>query len=170
MGEGVLYNSVFTEFPSKSSKRRPHNVCPSVRVSLFFIWLFRNLVDMLPIIINLWNEFGGALAQWLKLPAWKVGDREFKPALAFKFQKNKMFVPTHSCRFNIVGSLRDREVVYSASDSLGSNFEFCVWRAVSSHSSQHPQEVLLAQFSSYYVHKRGLKPYSFHFSGTSFSL
>ena len=39
-----------------------------------------------------------------------------------------------------------------------------VWRAVSSHSSHHPQEVLLAQFSLY-VHKCGLKPHSFHFTG-----
>ena len=33
---------------------------------------------------------------------------------------------------------------------------------VSSQSSHHPQEVLLAQFSLY-VHKGGLKPDSFHF-------
>ena len=33
---------------------------------------------------------------------------------------------------------------------------------MSSHSSHHPQEVLLAQFSLY-VHKDGLKPDSFHF-------
>ena len=45
------------------------------------------------------------------------------------------------------------------------NFESCVWRAVSSHSSHHPQEVLLAQFSLY-VHKGGLKPDSFHFFRT----
>ena len=45
----------------------------------------------------------------------------------------------------------------------GSNFECCVWRTVSSHSSHHPQEVLLAQFSLY-VHKGGLKPDSFHLS------
>ena len=37
----------------------------------------------------------------------------------------------------------------------------CVWRTVSSQSSHHPQEVLLAQFSLY-VHKGGLKPDSFH--------
>ena len=37
-----------------------------------------------------------------------------------------------------------------------------VWRTVSSQSSHHPQEVLLAQFSLY-VHKGGLKPDSFHF-------
>ena len=45
---------------------------------------------------------------------------------------------------------------------LGLNFESCVWRAVSSHSSRYPQEVLLAQFSLY-VHTSGLKPDSFHF-------
>ena len=59
-------------------------------------------------------------------------------------------------------SLRDREVACSASDRQGSNFESCVWRTVSSQSSHHPQEVLLAQFSLY-VHKGGLKPDSFHF-------
>ena len=59
-----------------------------------------------------------------------------------------------------MGSLRDREVACSASDRQGSNFESCVWRTVSSHSSHHP--VLLAQFSLY-VHKCGLKPESFHF-------
>ena len=60
------------------------------------------------------------------------------------------------------GSLRDREVACSTSDRQGSNFESCVWRTVSSQSSHHPQEVLLAQFSLY-VHKGGLKPDSFHF-------
>ena len=65
-------------------------------------------------------------------------------------------------KVSIVGSLRDREVACSASDRQGSNFESCVWRAVSSQSSHHPQEVLLAQFSLY-VHKGGLKPDSFHF-------
>ena len=54
------------------------------------------------------------------------------------------------------------EVACSASDRQGSNFESCVWRTVSSQSSHHPQEVLLAQFSLY-VHKGGLKPDSFHF-------
>ena len=46
-----------------------------------------------------------------------------------------------------MGSLCDREVACSASDCQGLNFESCVWRAMSSHSSHHPQEVLLAQFS-----------------------
>ena len=55
-------------------------------------------------------------------------------------------------------SLRDREVACSASDRQGSTFESCVWRTVSSHSSHHPQEVLLAQrwpkarFNSFHFH------------------
>ena len=74
----------------------------------------------------------------------------------------KMFLPHPRVKVSIVGSLRDREVACSASDRQGSNFESCVWRTVSSQSSHHPQEVLLAQFSLY-VHIRGLKPDSFHF-------
>ena len=67
-----------------------------------------------------------------------------------------------TAEISFVGSLRDREVACSASDRQGSNFESCVWRTVSSQSSHHPQEVLLAQFSLY-VHKGGLKPDLFHF-------
>ena len=71
--------------------------------------------------------------------------------------------PSHPrVKVSIAGSLRDREVACSASDRQGSDFESCVWRTVSSQSSHHPQEVLLAQFSLY-VHKGGLKPDSFHF-------
>ena len=65
-----------------------------------------------------------------------------------------MFLPHPREKVSIVGSLRDREVACSASDRQGSNFESCVWRTVSSQSSHHPQEVLLAQFSLY-VHKGG---------------
>ena len=77
-------------------------------------------------------------------------------------KETKMFLPHSRVKVSIVGSLRDREVACSASDRQGSNFESCVWRTVSSQSSHHPQEVLLAQFSLY-VHKGGLKPDSFHF-------
>ena len=77
-------------------------------------------------------------------------------------KETKMFLPHPRVDVSIVGSLRDREVACSASDRQGSNFESCVWRTVSSHSSHHPQEVLLAQFSLY-VHKGGLKPDLFHF-------
>ena len=76
--------------------------------------------------------------------------------------KAKLFLPHPRVNVSIVGSLRDREVACSVSDRQGSNFESCVWRTVSSQSSHHPQEVLLAQFSLY-VHKGGLKPDSFHF-------
>ena len=69
-------------------------------------------------------------------------------------KKQKMFLPHPRVKVSIVGSLRDREVACSASDRQGSNFESCVWRTVSSQSSHHPQEVLLAQFSLY-VHKAG---------------
>ena len=78
-------------------------------------------------------------------------------------KETKLFLPHPRVKVSIVGSLRDREVACSASDRQGSNFESCVWRTVSSQSSHHPQEVLLAPFSLY-VHKGGLKPDSFHFS------
>ena len=76
-------------------------------------------------------------------------------------KETKLFLPHPRVKVSIVGSLRDREVACSALDRQGSNFESCVWRTVSSQSSHHPQEVLLAQFSLY-VHKGGLKPDSFH--------
>ena len=76
-------------------------------------------------------------------------------------KETKMFLPDPRVKVSIVGSLRDREVACSASDRQGSNSESCVWKTVSSHSSHHLQEVLLAQFSLY-VHKGGLKPNSFH--------
>ena len=73
-----------------------------------------------------------------------------------------MFLPHPRVKLSIVGSLCDREVECSTSNRQGTNFESCVWRTVSSHSSHHPQEVLLAQFSVY-VHKGGQKPDSFYF-------
>ena len=76
-------------------------------------------------------------------------------------KETKMFLPHPRVNVSIVGSLRDQEVACSASDRQGSNFESCVWRTVSSQSSHHPQEVLLAQFSLY-VHKGGVKHDSFH--------
>ena len=78
-------------------------------------------------------------------------------------KETKMFLPHPHVKVSIEGSLRDREVACSALDHQGSNFESCVWRTVSSQSSHHPQEVLLAQFSLY-VHKGGLKSDSFLFN------
>ena len=73
-------------------------------------------------------------------------------------KESNCFFPAHSYIFNIVGSLRGREVAWSASDRHGSNFESSVWRTVSSHSSHH---LILAQ-CSLCVHKGGLTPHSFH--------
>ena len=84
-------------------------------------------------------------------------------------KETKMFLPHPRVKVSsIVGSLHDREVACSTSDRQGSNFESCVWRTVSSQSSHHPQEVLLAQLSLY-VHKSGLKPDSFHFHNNFFA-
>ena len=74
------------------------------------------------------------------------------PTLAFSFKETNVSLPRSLVKNNIVGSLREQEVVCSASDCQGSNFEFCVGRVVSSHSFHHPQDVLMAQFSLY-VHK-----------------
>ena len=81
------------------------------------------------------------------------------------WKKQKMFLPHPRVKVSIVGRLLDQEVACSASDRQGSNFDSCVWKTVSSQSSHHPQEVLLAQFSLY-VHKGGLKPDSFYFRNT----
>ena len=72
-------------------------------------------------------------------------------------KETEIVSPHPHVKVSIAGSLRDREVACSAADRQGPNFESCVWRTVSSQSSHHPQEVLLAQFSLY-VHKGGLKP------------
>ena len=52
------------------------------------------------------------MVQWLKLPAWKIGDSGLL-ALAYKI-------------IYIVGSLCVQEVASSASDRQGLNFESCV--------------------------------------------
>ena len=70
-------------------------------------------------------------------------------------KKTKIFLPHPLVKLSIVGEPpRPQTARVRISNP--------VWRAVSSHSSHHPQEVLLAQFSLY-VHKSGLKPDSFHF-------
>ena len=103
---------------------------------------------------------GGGLRVVVSTAAFHARVRGSVPGLG-GFKETKMFLPHPRVKVSIVGSLRDREVACSASDRQGSNFESCVWRTVSSQSSHHPQEVLLAQFSLY-VHKGGLKPDSFH--------
>ena len=50
-------------------------------------------------------------------------------------------------KFNIVGSIRDREVACSTSYGQGSNVGSCVWGTVSSPSSHNPQEIPLASLA-----------------------
>ena len=107
------------------------------------------------------REQGGGPRVVVSTAAFHARVRGSVPGLG-GLKETKMFLPHPRVKVSIVGSLRDREVACSASDRQGSNFESCVWRTVSSQSSHHPQEVLLAQFSLY-VHKGGLKPDSFHF-------
>ena len=82
-----------------------------------------------------------------------------KPYSVIQVSKKQNVSFLLTLREKIVGGLCDRELASLASDSQGLNFESWVWRAMSSHSSHHPQEVLLAQFSLY-VHKGDLKPHS----------
>ena len=106
-----------------------------------------------------WAE---ALVQWSKLADCleRRSSRVRTPLRPSNLKETKYLLPAHSWWFNIVRSFRDQEVACSASDHQGSNFESCVWRVVSSHSSRHPQEILMVQFSLD-VHKGGLKPHSF---------
>ena len=113
--------------------------------------------DMLDLI----GVLGGGPREVVSTAAFHARVRGSVPGLG-GLKETKMFLPHPRGKVSIVGSLRVREVACSASDRQGSNFESCVWRTVSSQSSHHPQEVLLAQFSLY-VHKGGLKPDSFHF-------
>ena len=107
------------------------------------------------------DKLGGGPRVVVSTAAFHARVRGSVPGLG-GLKETKLFLPHPRVKVSIVGSLRDREVACSASDRQGSNFESCVWRTVSSQSSHHPQEVLLAQFSLY-VHKGGLKPDSFHF-------
>ena len=130
------------------------------------------MASFLPVIVSKKNKqtkknmsfiavWGGGPRVVVSTAAFHARVRGSVPGLG-GLKETKMFLPHPRVKVSIVGSLRDREVACSASDRQGSNFESCVWRTVSSQSSHHPQEVLLAQFSLY-VHKGGLKPDSFHF-------
>ena len=84
------------------------------------------------------------------------------PALAFNFQRNKMFLPRSLENMQYCGGRPwPRGKVLSASDWQCSNYESCVRRVVLSHASHHPLGALLVKFSLY-VQKSGLSPiYSF---------
>ena len=89
------------------------------------------------------------------------------PLWPWSFKEIKMFLPSIFVKIQYCGEPPWPRGRCSASGRQGSNFESCVCRAVSSHSSHHPQEFLLAQFSLY-VHKCGLKPNSFHLISMDF--
>ena len=135
------------------------------------VYLAQTILDWRQLCFHQFTEFqaykGGGPRVVVSTAAFRARVRGSAPGLG-GLKEAKLFFPHPRVKVSIVGSLRDREVACSASDRQGSNFESCVWRTVSSQSSHHPQEVLLAQFSLY-VHKGGLKPDSFHFRHTNFS-
>ena len=111
--------------------------------------------ELSPVQHSLIDEFGyllgGGPRVVVSTAAFNARVRGSFPGLG-GLKETKMFLPHPLVKLSIVGSLCDREVACSASDLQGLNFESCVWRTVLSHSSHHPHEVLLAQFSLY-VHK-----------------
>ena len=82
-------------------------------------------------------------------------------SLSRRFERNKNVSSPSTCESQYCGGPPWPRSSVLGLRPPGSNFESCVWRTVSSQSSPHPQEVLLAQFSLY-VHKGGQKPDSFH--------
>ena len=72
-------------------------------------------------------------------------------------KKQKMFLPHPRVKVSIVGSLRDREVACSASETARARISNPV-----SGGQCHLKDFILAQFSLH-VHKGGLKPDSFYF-------
>ena len=132
-------------------------------------WLYPLAIKMLLLLllllllnIELCSTFEAGALWWWLAPLSFTPELGARLSVSAVWKKQKMFLLQPRVKVSIVGSLRDREVACSASDRQGTSFESCVWRTVSSHSSHHSQEVLLAQFSLY-VHKGGLKPDSFHF-------
>ena len=123
--------------------------------------LNQHMANVLCLLGSVTGEMGGDPRVVVSTAAFHARVRGSVPGLG-GLKETKMLLPHPRVKVSIVGSLRDREVAYLASDRQGSNFESCVWRTVSSQSSHHPQEILLAQFSLF-VHKGGLKPDSFHF-------
>ena len=149
-----------------------NNIVPFNKLSslLILIYQFTNTVITLPELLE-YDDLSKTERLWFPQQQYAkfhvychARVRGSVPGLG-GLKETKMFLPHPRVKVSIVGSLRDREVACSASDRQSSNFESCVWRTVSSQSSHHPQEVLLAQFSLY-VHKGGLKPDSFHFMST----
>ena len=130
-------------------------------IDLFFKVTEANSGKFVILIPRFLQFVGGGPRVVVSTAAFNGRVRGLLPDLS-SLKDTKMFLPHPLVTLSIVGSLCDREVACSASDLQGLNFKSCVWRAVSSHSNHHPQEVLPAKFNLY-VHKSGLKPDSFHF-------
>ena len=123
-------------------------------------WVSRPLITACRQVVTVaFPTQGGGPRVVVSTAAFHARVRGSVPGLG-SLKETKLFLSHPRVKVSIVGSLRDQEVACSASDRQGSNFESCVLRTVSSQSSHHPQEVLLAQVSLY-VHKGGLKRDSF---------
>ena len=96
--------------------------------------------------VHIQFDKGGGPRVVVSIAAFHARVRGSVPGLG-DLKETKMFLPHPRVKVSIAGSLRDQEVACSASDRQGSNFESCVWRTVSSQSSHHPQEVLLASLA-----------------------
>ena len=103
------------------------------RIGLWRKLLQHNIIGKIVyVIFNLYSQVKSCVKMGIDSQTFFSGcdvgarqDENLSPLLFFIF-------------LNFVGSLRDRVVACSASDRQGSNFESCVWRTVSSHSSHHP--------------------------------
>ena len=160
MGEGVLYNLVLTEWrhcvsenstsdvgsPPPPSHTHTHTPMTSEVTGVCFVP--RSTCSYQNNILT-YTKVGGGPRVVVSTAAFHARVRGSVPGLGGLKETKKMFLPHPRVKVSIVGSLRDREVACSASDRQGSNFESCVWSTVSSQSSHHPQEVLLAQFILY---------------------
>ena len=71
-------------------------------------------------------EGGGGPRVVVSTAAFHARVRVSVPGLG-GLKETKMFLPHPRVKVSIVGSLRGREVVCSASDRQGSSFEYCVW-------------------------------------------
>ena len=96
--------------------------------------------------INIQYQFrtDGGTGVVVKLPG-KSEIAGSSSALVFRFQRNNSFLPLVKIQYCEEPPGHDRKVACLASDRQGSNFEFCVWRAVLSHSPYHPHKVLQVQ-------------------------
>ena len=119
---------------------------------VFFLRSLRESPDVLRVLM------GGGPRVVVSTAALHVKVRSSVPGLG-GLKKNKNVSSPSTCTAQYCG-----EPPWTRGSVLGlrpPGLEFCVWRAVSSHSSHHPQDILLAKFSLY-VHKGGLNPDSFH--------